>query len=57
MLTVLSGIAEFERDPIPQRTNEGRARAEATRFAACRADEAPGAKLKVRLLRRQRAVA
>src|SRR5262245_41673049 len=34
MLTVLSGIAEFERDLILQRTNEGRARAmaEGTRF-------------------------
>jgi hypothetical protein len=34
MLTVLSGIAEFERDLILQRTNEGRARAKAegTRF-------------------------
>ena len=27
MLTVLSGIAEFERDLILQRTNEGRVRA------------------------------
>jgi DNA invertase Pin-like site-specific DNA recombinase len=34
MLTVLSGVAEFERDLILQRTNEGRARAlaEGTRF-------------------------
>jgi DNA invertase Pin-like site-specific DNA recombinase len=34
MLTVLSGVAEFERDLIFQRTNEGRARAlvEGTRF-------------------------
>jgi DNA invertase Pin-like site-specific DNA recombinase len=34
MLAVLSGIAEFERDLILQRTNEGRARAmaEGTRF-------------------------
>ena len=34
MLTVLSGIAEFERDLILQRTNEGRLRAmaEGTRF-------------------------
>ena len=34
MLTVLSGIAEFERDLILQRTNEGRIRAlaEGTRF-------------------------
>jgi DNA invertase Pin-like site-specific DNA recombinase len=34
MLTVLSGIAEFERDLILQRTNEGRVRAmaEGTRF-------------------------
>ena len=34
MITVLSGIAEFERDLILQRTNEGRARAmaEGTRF-------------------------
>jgi hypothetical protein len=34
MLTVLSGIAEFERDLILQRTNEGRMRAmaEGTRF-------------------------
>jgi DNA invertase Pin-like site-specific DNA recombinase len=35
MLTVLSGIAEFERDLILQRTNEGRMRAmaEGTRFS------------------------
>jgi DNA invertase Pin-like site-specific DNA recombinase len=34
MLTVLSGVAEFERDLIFQRTNEGGARAlaEGTRF-------------------------
>jgi len=34
MLTILSGIAEFEHDLIFQRTNEGRARAmaEGTRF-------------------------
>jgi DNA invertase Pin-like site-specific DNA recombinase len=34
MFTILSGIAEFERDLIFQRTNEGRARAmaEGTRF-------------------------
>jgi DNA invertase Pin-like site-specific DNA recombinase len=34
MLTVLSGIAEFERNLILQRTNEGRVRAmaEGTRF-------------------------
>jgi DNA invertase Pin-like site-specific DNA recombinase len=34
MLTVLSGIAEFERDLILQRTNEGRVRAlaEGVRF-------------------------
>jgi DNA invertase Pin-like site-specific DNA recombinase len=34
MLTVLSGIAEFERDLIVQKTNEGRVRAmaEGTRF-------------------------
>jgi DNA invertase Pin-like site-specific DNA recombinase len=34
MITVLSGIAEFERDLILQRTNEGRVRAmaEGTRF-------------------------
>ena len=33
-MTVLSGTAEFERDLILQRTNEGRARAmaEGTRF-------------------------
>jgi DNA invertase Pin-like site-specific DNA recombinase len=33
-LTVISGVAEFERSQIPQRTNEGRARAlaEGTRF-------------------------
>jgi len=38
VITVLSGIAEFERDLILQRTNEGRARAmaEGTRSAASR---------------------
>jgi DNA invertase Pin-like site-specific DNA recombinase len=36
MLTVLGGIAEFERDPILQQTNEGRVRAMAagTRFGS-----------------------
>ena len=38
MSTMLPGMAEFERDLILQRTNEGRARAmaEGTRFGASR---------------------
>ena len=48
MLTVLSGIAEFERDLILQRTNEGRARAMAEGGHKVRpqakADQAPGAR-------------
>jgi DNA invertase Pin-like site-specific DNA recombinase len=46
MLTVLSGIAEFERDLILQRTNEGRARdgrGHKVRPQA-KADQAPGAR-------------
>jgi DNA invertase Pin-like site-specific DNA recombinase len=47
MLTVLSGIAEFERDLMLQRTAEGRARAmaEGPRFGwQAEADKAPGAR-------------
>jgi DNA invertase Pin-like site-specific DNA recombinase len=53
----LSGIAEFERDPILQRTIEGYARPRLRGAPHAEADEAPDAKLTVRLLRRQRAVA
>jgi DNA invertase Pin-like site-specific DNA recombinase len=31
MLTLLGGLAEFERDPIPARTGEGRERAKGER--------------------------
>ena len=57
MLTVLSGIAEFERDRILQRTIEGYARPRLRGSPHAEADKAPDAKRTVRLLRRQRAVA
>jgi hypothetical protein len=44
MLTVLSGIAEFERSLILQRTNEGRARAMSVRFGLKEADQASSAR-------------
>jgi len=57
MLTVLSGIAEFESDRILQRTIEGYARPRLRGSPHAEADKAPDAKLTVRLLRTQRAVA